>query len=98
MKCDNDVIARCWHTEASGVRVDVPLKGCLHAQYYGTGSNTDRVRVVLTSYNTDGKWFDDFKTFVIVSINENRAPVCYYAASSGSNRHFGTTCRSHLQG
>jgi hypothetical protein len=28
--------------------------------------------------------FDDFKTFVIVSINENCAPLRYYAASSGN--------------
>jgi hypothetical protein len=48
VKCENDVIAGCWHTEASGVRVDVLLKGCLLAQYYGI-DNTDRVGVVLTS-------------------------------------------------
>ena len=48
-KCDNDVIAGCWHAEASGVRVDVPLKGCLCAQCYGIDNNIGRVRVVLTS-------------------------------------------------
>jgi len=47
VKCDKDVIAGGWHTEASGVRVDdVPLNGCLHAQFYGIDN---RVRVVLTS-------------------------------------------------
>jgi hypothetical protein len=29
-------------------------------------------------------WFDDFKTFVIVSINGNCARLRYYAASSGN--------------
>jgi len=49
VKCDNDVIAGFWHTEASVVRVAVPLKGCLHALDYRIDINTDRVRVVLTS-------------------------------------------------
>jgi hypothetical protein len=48
VKCENDMIAGCWHIEASGVRVDVLLKGCLLAQYYGI-DNTDRVGVVLIS-------------------------------------------------
>jgi hypothetical protein len=48
VKCENDVIAGCWHTEGSGVRVDVLLKGCLLAQYSGI-DNTDRVGLVLTS-------------------------------------------------